>query len=253
MDHAERRARLRDEHRPQAVAERLAEQRRPSYLGDAVLGAIDGCVTTFAVVAGVVGADLPRAAALILGFANLVADGFSMAVSNQERAKSDLEHRERARRIEHMHIEQVPDGEREEVRQILSAKGFEGELLDRAVTVVTSDRERWVDFMLTEELGLALHGPSPWRTGVVTFLAFCVVGMVPLLPFVLTPAADGRATFAISAGLTAAAFFAVGTLKGRLLERPALRAGLRTLLVGSAAAALAYAVGALLRDLATVA
>jgi len=250
MDHVDQRARLTAEHAPGAVAERLARRVAPSYLGDAVLGAIDGCVTTFAVVAGVLGAGLPRAAALILGLANLAADGFSMAVSNLERARSEHEHRERARHIELMHVEQVPEGEREEVRQILARKGFEGTLLEQAVEVVTSDRERWVDFMLTEELGLSLHGPSPVRAGVVTFAAFCAVGVLPLLPFLLTPQQEDSVLFGLSAALTALAFFGVGALKGRVLERPPLRSGLRTLAVGGTAAALAYVVGILLRDLA---
>jgi VIT1/CCC1 family predicted Fe2+/Mn2+ transporter len=85
---------------------------------------------------------------------------------------------------------------------------------------------------------------------VITFLAFCTVGMVPLLPFVLTPQAGSGDLFALSSGLTASAFFGVGMLKGRLLDRPPLRAGLRTLVIGGTAAALAYAVGVLLRDLA---
>jgi VIT1/CCC1 family predicted Fe2+/Mn2+ transporter len=249
-DHAEHRARLAAEHAPGAVSARLAGRIQPSYLGDAVLGAIDGCVTTFAVVAGVVGAGLPRSVALILGMANLAADGFSMAVSNLERARSEQEHRERARRIEHHHIDQVPEGEREEVRQILAGKGFGGDLLEEAVRVVTCDRERWVDFMLTEELGLALHGPSPRRAALVTFGSFCAVGLVPLLPFVLTPAWGDPELFGLSAALTALAFFGVGVLKGRVLEHPPLRAGLRTLTVGGTAAVLAYAVGILLRGLA---
>lgn len=246
----QQRARLQDEHRPGAVAARLADRHRPSYVGDAVLGAIDGCVTTFAVVAGVVGADLPHATALILGFANLVADGFSMAASNYERAASEVEHRERARRIEEHHIEHVPEGEREEVRQILAAKGFEGELLEEAVRVMTADKERWVDLMLTEELGLALHGPSPLRAALVTFGAFFAVGLIPLLPFLAGLPVDDGGLFALSAAATGLAFFGVGTLKGRLLDRPPLFAGLRTLAIGSGAALLAYAAGVVLRGLA---
>jgi VIT1/CCC1 family predicted Fe2+/Mn2+ transporter len=52
------------------------------YLGDLVFGANDGTITTFAVVSGVAGASLDARIVLILGFANLVADGFSMGASN---------------------------------------------------------------------------------------------------------------------------------------------------------------------------
>src|SRR3712207_3725854 len=83
---AGQRERLEAEHRPEAVRRRLSERRGPGYLGDAVLGGIDGCVTTFAVVAGAVGADFSGLVVVVLGFANLLADGFSMAVSKIGRA-----------------------------------------------------------------------------------------------------------------------------------------------------------------------
>ncbi len=151
---------LDDEHTPAAIRRRLRSATEHSYLRDFVLGAMDGTVTTFAVVAGVAGAGLPSSVAIVLGLANLLADGFSMAAGNYLSTKTDRELVDRARRIEEMHVEQVPDGEREEVRQIFAAKGFEGSILDEIVNVITTDRRRWVDTMLTEEHGLRLESPS---------------------------------------------------------------------------------------------
>lgn len=244
---SERMSELRAEHRPQAIQARLQEANRPSYLGDAVLGGIDGCVTTFAVVAGTVGGGLPGAVAVILGFANLLADGFSMAVGNYHNAKSQRQLVDKARRSEEKHIDLVPEGEREEIRQIYMAKGFSGELLEEAVATITSDRKLWVDTMLVEELGLRLETPHPVRAALVTFGAFLLVGLVPLLAF-LAPGLSDTQTFAASAGMTAAAFFLVGSLKGRVLEQSMWRGGLETLLTGGAAALLAYGVGAWLRQ-----
>lgn len=239
---------LHAEHQPRAVRERLEGETRHSYLGDAVLGGIDGCVTTFAVVAGTAGSGLPAMVALILGVANLLADGFSMAVGNYHNAQSQRELVERARRREHYHIDQVPEGEREEVRQIFRAKGFEGPLLEEAVATITRQRELWVDTMLVEEHGLQLETPSPWRTAAVTFAAFLAVGVLPLLPF-LVPGLGDRPTFVASAVLTGLAFLFIGLVKGRILERSMWRGGLETLLTGGGAALLAYLVGAWLRGL----
>jgi hypothetical protein len=123
-------------------------------------------------VSGVIGANLPQGIAFILGLANLLADSFSRAVSNYQRAKSDKEQADQARRIEEKHIDEIPEGEREEIRQIFSRKGFEGPVLDEIVQVITQDRRRWVDTMLTEELGLRLESPTPLKAGIVTFIGF---------------------------------------------------------------------------------
>ncbi|MEJ7843119.1 MAG: VIT1/CCC1 transporter family protein [Rubrobacter sp.] len=242
-----RRERLDAEHSTEAVRRRLSGRRRgQGYVGDAVLGGIDGCVTTFAVVAGAVGGGFPGLVVIVLGFANLLADGFSMAVSNYQRTKSQIETVEQARRSEERQISEIPAGEREEVRQIFAAKGFSGETLEKVVTVITNDPRLWVDTMLAEELGLDVEGPDPLRAALATFAAFLVVGLVPLLPFVVPgPSPDVR--FLASAIGTAIAFFGVGAAKGAVLGRSALRAGLETLLTGGAAAFLAYVLGAWLR------
>jgi len=239
---------LEETHRPAAIRRRLAEQRRHSYLGDAVLGGIDGCVTTFAVVAGAVGGGFTSLVVVVLGFANLLADGFSMAVSNYQGTKSQRELVEEARREEERHIAHIPEGEREEIRQIFAGKGFEGDMLASIVDQITQDRRLWVDTMLTEELGLQLDGPHPLRAGLATFGAFLFVGFFPLFPFLL-PGLTLETTFLLSSVGAATAFFGVGVGKGLVLGRSALKAGLETLITGGAAAALAYVVGAWLRHM----
>ena len=90
----------------------------------------------------------------MLGLANVLADGLSMAVSNYLRARADGELLQRFRDMEEAHIDEIPEGEREEIRQIFAGKGFDGPILEQIVTVITKDRRRWVDTMLTEEWGL---------------------------------------------------------------------------------------------------
>ena len=135
---------LEHDHSPEAIRERLSAGPRHSYIRDWVYGGIDGSVTTFAVVSGVVGASLSPVVILILGFANLVADGFSMAASNYLGTKAEQEDFKRLEVIEYRHVDTNPEGEREEVRQIFTEKGFEGEDLERVVELITSDRTRWV-------------------------------------------------------------------------------------------------------------
>jgi VIT1/CCC1 family predicted Fe2+/Mn2+ transporter len=243
---------LQTEHRPDAIHRRLARQQSPSYLGDAVLGGVDGCVTTFAVVAGAAGGGLPVMVILILGVANLLADGFSMAVGNYQSSKSRRQLIEKVRRMEQRHIRLVPDGEREEIRQIYRAKGFEGQMLEHIVETISSDEELWINTMLVEEHGLQLQTPNPTWAALVTFAAFCAAGLIPLLPY-LVPGLKSSVLFPVSAAATAGAFFLIGLAKGYHLERSVIRGGLETLAMGGAAATLAYAVGAVIRAAATVA
>lgn len=162
-----------------AVRTRLAEKRSPSYLQDFIYGAIDGTVTTFAVVAGVDGANL-----------------------------------------------------------------------DEAI-VVTANRERWIETMMTEQLGLSPTGRSELHAAFATFCAFVTVGFLPLLVFVYELATPGEVghTFTWSAVMTAAAFVVVGAVKARFVDQRWWRSALETLAVGGTAAALAYAAGALLQQL----
>jgi VIT1/CCC1 family predicted Fe2+/Mn2+ transporter len=247
-----RRRPLADEHTPDAVRARLDRQPAPSYLRDFTYGAIDGAVTTFAVVAGVQGADLDETIVIILGVANLVADGFSMAVSNYLGSRAERQRRERARREEERQIRELPEGEREEVRQIFAAKGFRGDDLERVVEVITSDQKLWTETMMSEELGFGRTDPNEFRAALSTFVAFVLVGALPLLAFIYDLAVPGAlgATFALSAVMTAVAFFLVGALKARFVDQTWWRSGLETLAVGSLAAALAYAAGAILQGVA---
>ena len=126
-------------HTPSAIRKRLQFGVQHSYLKDFIYGAIDGAVTTFAVVSGVAGAGLSIKIVIILGLANLFGDGFSMAVGNFLGTRAEEQLREQARKEEEFHIQEIPQGEREEIRQIFAAKGFAGRELEKVVEVITAD------------------------------------------------------------------------------------------------------------------
>ncbi len=223
-----------------------------TYLGDSVYGALDGMVTTFAVVAGVAGANLAPSIILIMGFANLFADGFSMAASNYLSKKSEQDYHAQERAREQWEVENFPKGEVEEIRQIYKKKGFTGNDLERAVVIITSDKKRWVETMMVEELGLLPHQGSALTAAMVTFFSFLLWGFLPLLTYVLIsffPALSERA-FTISCILTALGIFTAGSLRSRFIAKSWWRAGLEMLVVGGAAAGVAYLVGYFLRGVA---
>ncbi|WP_077529154.1 VIT1/CCC1 transporter family protein [Vreelandella utahensis] len=233
---------LEHSHQPEAIRERLSEQPSQSYLSDAILGGIDGCVTTVAVIASVAGAGLPGMIAFVLGIASLIADAFSMGVSNYQAVKSQDDAREQLRDQEERHIRFAPEGEREEIREIFRQKGFEGDTLEQVVDTISADKRLWVNTMIQEEFGYALSGPAPLKAALATFWVFIAVGLIPLLPFLL-PFLAGMEMFLVS-GITAiVALFGVGWVKGQILGMARLRAGLETLAMGGGAALLAFLLG----------
>lgn len=167
------------------------------YLPEFVYGGIDGAVTTFAVVAGVVGASLSSVIVLILGFANLFADGFSMAVSNYLSVRSGDELRKHRR------------------------------------------------------ISFNSSGKNPLKTGFVTFSAFLIVGLIPLISFVLAifiPLIRDY-QFHLSAVLTGFAFLIVGAVKGKVVKKHFVKSAIETLIIGGIAAGIAFAVGYFIRML----
>jgi VIT1/CCC1 family predicted Fe2+/Mn2+ transporter len=251
MDHNESsKARLRALHTPAAIQDRLHGRRTHTYLRDFVYGAVDGIVTTFAVVSGVAGAGLSSGVVIVLGAANLAGDGFSMAASNYLGTRADRQLVARARMIEEEHVAGYPEGEREEIRQIFREKGLTGDDLNQMVSLITADRKRWIDTMIHEEYGLSVEGPSAWRAALITFAAFVLFGALPLLSFIYEFFASASlvSPYVSSSVATGVAFFVVGAIKGRFVEERWYRAGAETLLIGGAAAALAYLVGIVLKD-----
>jgi len=225
-------------------------QKYEAYLGEFVYGGIDGCVTTFAVVAGAVGAGLDSSIIIVLGFANLLADGFAMSVGAYLSSKSEKDNYQKHKQIEYWEVENLPEVETEEIREIYRAKGFEGELLEQVVAVITADKDRWVDVMMKEELHMIEESKSPLKMGAVTYFSFILIGLIPLLTYVwdfFNPI-DGN-LFLIASCLTAFGFIIVGTFKTYVTETPLWKGVLETLALGAIAALVSYFVGDLLEHL----
>ena len=212
-----------------------------------VYGAIDGAVTTFAIVTGVVGASLSPSIIIILGFANLLADGFSMAIGNYLAVKTQNEFIQKERKREEWEIDNRIEEEKQEIREIYGKKGFKDELLDEIVRIITSRRKVWVDTMMREELGLIEGKHSPIVNTVNTFVGFNSLGIIPLLPFIVVYLSGSNISISnalfYSVLATASSFFLIGSIRGKVVQKPMLISGLNTLLIGGLAAVVSYFVG----------
>jgi len=238
------------DHSTDAIRERLEEGTTPSYLRDWIYGGIDGGITTFAIVSGVIGANFSTSVILVLGAANILADGFSMAASNYTGTKAENDEFERIRAHEERQLDRDPEGERREIQEIFRKKGFEGKDLERATAIITADRKLWVETMMVEEYGLPTVERSPFKAALGTFFAFLICGLVPLLPFLVSPSILDRVSASVlCVVLTAATFFAIGSAKSKWSLASWWRSGIETLAIGIGAAIIAFVIGYLLRDL----
>ncbi|MDT0644411.1 VIT1/CCC1 transporter family protein [Zunongwangia sp. F363] len=220
------------------------------YISEFVYGGIDGAITTFAVVAGAEGASLGITVVIILGIANLIADGFSMSVGNFFSTKAERDLYEKHKQVEYWEIENLREKEIDEIREIYAAKGFHGELLEQVVEVIIADKEVWVDTMMKEELEMVKDDKTPFKTAGVTFFSFLLVGSVPLLSYFFagTTEASDQQLFLYSCILTAIALALVGNLKSMVTERNVFMGIFETVALGGLAAILAYFVGDILEN-----
>ncbi|MEJ8803912.1 VIT1/CCC1 transporter family protein [Pontibacter sp. H249] len=221
------------------------------FLPEFVYGGIDGAITTFAVVAGATGANLDIPVVIILGFANLIADGFSMSVGNFFSTKASLDNYEKHKATEYWEVENKHDTEVEEIRDIYRKKGFDGDLLEQVVAVITSDKEVWVETMMKEELNMTKDDKSPYQTAGMTFFSFLLIGFIPLAAYVYALVFDTSKAnlFIYACLLTGLAMVIIGILKSIVTQKKIVRGIAETLFLGGIAAILAYYAGAVLEGL----
>lgn len=218
------------------------------FIQDIVYGGIDGIVTTFAVVSGSEGAMLPNYIVIILGYANLFADGMSMGVGNFLSIRSERDNYERLYKEELKEIHDDPVVEREEIREIYARKGFAGGELDMVVSRITADERVWAETMMREEHGMTPEVAAyPWLHGVMTFFSFIFFGSIPIFPYLFDVTPDLRFRIAIlSTGLALAL---LGSLRSWVTRERLFWGPVEIVGLGTLTAAVAYLVGVLLKGI----
>jgi VIT1/CCC1 family predicted Fe2+/Mn2+ transporter len=244
-------------HDPAAIPSALAarEGERASVLGtyikSIVYGGLDGIITTFAVVSGVAGAELGASIILILGIANLLADGFSMGTGDYLSTKSEREFYSREARRQAWEIDNFSEGQKVELLTLYKQHGYPDEEARQLVDIQTRDKERWVNTMMIEELNMLKDDTSPLNNALATFFSFVIAGSLPLAIYIIglfTPVAPDTA-FVISIISSGAALFLLGAAKVYVTRLNPIRSGLEMLMVGGLAAVIGYGVGALLKNI----
>lgn len=221
-----------------------------AYLGEFVYGGIDGAVTTFAVVAGAVGAGLDSSVIIILGLANLFADGFAMSVGAFLSAKSETDNYKKHKRYKYASIIDNYEKEKTEISLIYQKKGFAGKLLQDVVDTIIANKEQWVEVIMKDDLKLQEPTKSPFKIGTMTFLAFVFVGCIPLTVYIYDHISSFEGNlFVFSSVLTSFAFLLIGFVKSYVTETSRIKGMFETIVLGILAASVAYFVGSILEQL----
>jgi VIT1/CCC1 family predicted Fe2+/Mn2+ transporter len=204
----------------------------------------DGLTVPFALAAGLSGAVGSSGVIVTAGLAEIAAGSLAMGLGGYLAARTDQEHYDSEHRRELSETRDRPELERHEVAEILRSFGLSGEALGQVVKAIASDRDRWVDFMMRFELGLERPDPRRAPVSAITIgSAYLVGGVIPLLPYMLSPAI--HPALLISVAVTLAALLLFGGVKGLLTGVPPVTAGLQTAAIGALAAAAAYGVAKL--------
>jgi len=221
------------------------------YLKSWVYGGLDGIITTFAVVSGVIGASLSSSIILILGFANLIADGISMGVGDYLSTKSEKEYFDLERSRERWEVNNHPKGEIDEMIEVYEKNGFSLNDSKKMVKLLSKNKKFWIKTMMHEELGLMKEKISSKKHGTITFISFLIFGFIPLSIYVFGAIFDIKISheFLLTSLFTAVALFILGSIKTRFTGKNWIKSGIETLIIGSLAASAAYFVGVILSNI----
>jgi VIT1/CCC1 family predicted Fe2+/Mn2+ transporter len=218
------------------------------YIRDAVYAASDGIVTTFTIVAGVTGAELSPAVILILGFANVFADGISMAAGSYLGTKSESDHYKGERAREERIFNRSAEDAEHQVKEIFLQNGYTDKDAQALAPLLVKNKEFFLDFTIFYRKGFHETKTSDAINGaIVTLIAFMIAGTLPLLPYIVI--ADAGSSFLWATVFTGIAMFLVGSMRTLYSEKKWWKGGLEMFLVAGIAAATAYFIGAFLSNL----
>jgi vacuolar iron transporter family protein len=206
---------------------------------DVVIGMSDGLTVPFALAAGLSGTVSQTGIVVIAGLAEIAAGSIAMGLGGYLAARTDFDHYRSEREREIRETVELPHKERFEVAEVFRGYGMEEKHIAPVVEAICSDQKRWVDFMMRFELGFEEPNPKRARNSAITIaLSYVVGGLVPLAPYMLLSRLF--TALSVSVGVTLAALFVFGYVKGKLTGIPPWRGGLQTVVIGGLASAAAF-------------
>jgi vacuolar iron transporter family protein len=206
---------------------------------DIVIGMSDGLTVPFALAAGLSGAVASTSIVVTAGLAEIAAGSIAMGLGGYLAAKTDIEHYDNERKREISETKDVPDREKEEIVDVFRGYGLTEDQIAPIVDSISSEREKWVDFMMRFELGLDKPDRARARNSAFTIAtSYIMGGLIPLSPYIIFHQIKVSLLFSIA--LTLAALFIFGYIKAHFTGIKPIRGAVQTILVGGLAAGAAF-------------
>jgi vacuolar iron transporter family protein len=215
---------------------------------DIVIGMSDGLTVPFALAAGLSGAGNGITTAIVItaGIAEIAAGSIAMGLGGYLAGKTEMEHYDSELKREYWEVDNLPEKEKDEVREVFEQMGLSRHAQDLVVEEMVKDKDKWVEFMMRFELGLEKPDPKRARNSALNIgLSYIVGGLVPLSPYFFAPSpAEGLKW---SCAITILCLFVFGFFKARVTGQNPWKGALKVMLIGSAAAAAAFAIAGLFK------
>lgn len=206
---------------------------------DIVIGMADGLTVPFALAAGLSGAVDSNTIVITAGVAEIIAGSIAMGLGGYLAGKTEIDHYTAELKREYYEVDHLPEKEKQEVRDVLADYGISKKTQDLVADEISTNKDKWVDFMMKFELGL--EEPHPERARKSAFniaISYIVGGFIPLSAYFFTEHPKDGIIY--SSIITLIALAAFGYFKSKVTAQPPLQGALRTMLVGALAAAAAY-------------
>ncbi len=219
-------------------------QTSSAFIADMVIGLSDGLTVPFALAAGLSGAVTTNDVVVTAGIAEIVAGSIAMGLGGFLSGQTEVDHYKSELQREYDEVERYPDRERAEIKEIFAGFGFSERLQVEAVEELSKDKEKWVDFMMKNELNLEEPDPKRATYSALTIgLSYIAGGIIPLSPYFFTAhPADGLFYSAI---LTLICLFVFGYFKSRVTGQPPIKGAFQVMFIGALAAAAAFGIAKL--------
>ncbi|KAL1499167.1 hypothetical protein AB1Y20_013678 [Prymnesium parvum] len=218
-----------------------------------VFGGLDGILTSFAIIAGAVGAHIGTSGLLAMGVSNVLADALSMSVGEFLSTRSYNKYVRKELERETWELDNYPEGEVQEMVALFESRGMSHMDATTVISIMAKYKTFFLNIMMTEELALPVpdddDNAESLKEAAAMFIAFSGFGMLPIMGFVIVPlivpGLDDHTLFLCACAITGFALFGLGAFKAHFSDKRHLWSGVETVLLGGCCAAIAFMLGRL--------